>query len=217
MALRFHLRPTRDHGVQRRIGDVLARHLAAADILGRTQILRHTYKKTGKLLTMTGTTRHVRFDEGDDTTYLTTGFSVDLPQDDAAGYIRDLTPVTKEIFDGLTSVYRKDAFTLAGTADLRLIQNVQQALAQIAKDGGTAQDFEAAVNALTDEAGIARLNAFTLDTAFNTAMQRAFSLGRYEQMSDGAVTSVLPYWQYWTVGDDRVRPESFQIWRRGTP
>ena len=63
------------------------------------------------------------------------------------------------------------------------------------------------MNAITDDAGVAQLDAFTLDTAFNTAMQKAYSLGRYEQMSDPAVKAVLPYWQYWTVGDDRVRPE----------
>jgi hypothetical protein len=38
-------------------------------------------------------------------------------------------------------------------------------------------------------------------------MQKAYSLGRYEQMMDPAVQQALPYWQYLTVDDDRVRPE----------
>jgi len=203
MALRFHMMPTRSHEIQARVGNMLARHLAAANLLGRVQVVKLAHKKTGRKLPVAAGSRHVNFDDDD----LYGSFSTDLPGDDAAEYIRDLTPVTKEIFDGLTAQYKKDAFTLAGAADLRLIQKIQAALAEVAQKGETAADFEAAVNKITDDAGIAQLNAFTLDTAFNTAMQKAYSLGRYEQMTDESVTAVLPFWQYWTVGDDRVRPE----------
>jgi SPP1 gp7 family putative phage head morphogenesis protein len=196
----------RDAAVQHRMGDLLARHLAASNILGRAQILKHVHKKTGKRLQMVSSSRlNVNFD--DDSTDLSAGFSTDLPSDDISDYISSLVPVNKDVFDGLTAQYRKDAFTLAGAADVRLIAKIRDELAGVAKEGGTAADFEAAVNKLTDDAGIARLNAFTLDTAFQTAMQKAFSLGRYEQMKDPAVTDVLPFWQYWTVGDDRVRLE----------
>jgi SPP1 gp7 family putative phage head morphogenesis protein len=148
------------------------------------------------------------FDDSTDPSVLTAGFNVDdFPADDVAGYIRALTPVTRQIFDGLSAQYRKDAFTLAGAADVRLIEKIRDELANVAQKGETVEQFEAAVNALTDDAGMARLDAFTLDTAFNTAMQRAYSLGRYDQMKDPAVATVLPYWQYWTVGDMRVRPE----------
>ncbi len=196
---------TRDSTVQARVGSLLARNLAAANLLGRVQIVKQAARQTGRKLAVAARSRHVGFDEGDDDLY--GSFSTDLPNDEAAQYLRDLTPVTKEIFDGLSSQYKKDAFTLAAAADVRLIEKIRDALADVAKDGGTAQDFEVAVNNLTDEAGIAQLNAFTLDTAFNTAMQRAYSLGRYEQMSDEATQAVFPFWQYWTVGDDRVRPE----------
>jgi SPP1 gp7 family putative phage head morphogenesis protein len=206
MPLRFHMMATRDSTVQARVGNLLARHLAAANLLGRVQIVKQAARRTGRKLAVAASSRHVRFDEGDED-LLYGSFSTDLPNDDAAQYIRDLTPVTKEIFEGLSSQYKKDAFTLAAAADVRLIEKIRDALAETAKDGGTAQDFEAAVNKLTNEAGIEQINAFTLDTAFNTAMQRAYSLGRYEQMSDEATKAVFPFWQYWTVGDDRVRPE----------
>ena len=35
----------------------------------------------------------------------------------------------------------------------------------------------------------------------------AYSLGRYEQMMQPMTKAILPIWQYWTVGDNRVRPE----------
>ena len=74
------------------------------------------------------------------------------------------------------------------------------------QQGGTAADFRKAVNTITDQAGIARLTSFDIDTAFNTNVQKAYSVGRYEQMTEDSVMDALPFWQYWTVGDDRVRP-----------
>jgi SPP1 gp7 family putative phage head morphogenesis protein len=205
--LRFHIIPGHDDAIQERVAHQLARHLAASNLLGRVQIVKHAHRKSGRVIPISASSRFRRFDEGDDADNLYGSFSTDLPNDDAAQYIADLTPVTKEIFNGLTAQYRSDAFTLAATGDIRLITKIRDALADVAQKGGTAQDFEAAVRQITDDAGVAELNAFTLDTAFNTAMQRAYSLGRYEQMSDAATVSVLPVWQYWTVGDDRVRLE----------
>jgi SPP1 gp7 family putative phage head morphogenesis protein len=210
MALRFHMMTPRDGGAQRRLGDILGGRLAAANLLGRVQVAKLARRRTGRAVPIAASSRHhVRFDEGDgsDVDELIASFSTDLAQDDEADYIRSLVPVIREVFDGLSTQYRRDAFTLAGTADVRLIGKIRDALADAAQKGDTAQDFEAAVKKLTDDAGVAELNAFTLDTAFNTAMQKAYSLGRYEQMRSTGVTAVLPFWQYWTVGDDRVRPE----------
>jgi SPP1 gp7 family putative phage head morphogenesis protein len=203
MALHFHMMPTRDHAVQQRVGDMLARHLAAANMLGRIQVVKLAARKGHKLPVVASSRHHLHFDE--DGIY--GSFSTELPNDDAAGYLRDLTPVTKEIFDGLSSQYKRDAFTLAGAADVRLIQKIRDALAEAAQKGETKDQFELAVKKITDDAGVAELSSFTLDTAFNTAMQKAYSLGRYEQMKDPATKNVFPFWQYWTVGDDRVRPE----------
>jgi SPP1 gp7 family putative phage head morphogenesis protein len=207
MSVRVHIP---GDSIQHRVGDLLARHLAAANLLGRAQIVREAKRKTGKVIEIATSSRlnhgHHHFaEDGEDTGSI--GFSLDLPNDDAADYIRGLTPVTKDTFDGLSSQYKKDAFTLAGAADVRLIEKVRDELADAAAKGSTSDDFQKAVQQITSDAGVTDLNAFTLDTAFNVAMQKAYSLGRYEQMSDAATMAVLPYWQYWTVGDDRVRPE----------
>jgi SPP1 gp7 family putative phage head morphogenesis protein len=206
LALDFHLATPRDSGLQRQLGDVLASHLASADMLGRLQIVRHAHKKTGKLLPIATGRKTIRFADDDDQSG-TAGFAFDLPDDQAARIIGQLTPVTRQIFDGLTATYRRDAFTLAGVSDVRLIQKIRDALGDIAQKGGTAADFHKAVQQLTTESGAADLNAFTLDTAFNTAMQKAYSAGRLEQMREPHMVDALPFWQYWTVGDDRVRPE----------
>ena len=60
---------------------------------------------------------------------------------------------------------------------------------------------------LTSDAGVEDLAAFELDTVFQTNAGKAYSAGRLEQMKEPGMMDALPYWQYWTVGDDRVRPE----------
>jgi SPP1 gp7 family putative phage head morphogenesis protein len=195
----------RDSNVQHKLGDLLARHLAAANLLGRAQIVKDVHRKTGKVIPFAATSRlQVKFDEDSD---LTAGFSLDLPNGTAADYLRGLTPVTRLTYDGLSSQYQRDAFTVAGVSDVRLIEKVRDELAQVLKDGGTQKDFEAAVAKLTSTEGVEKIAAFTLDTVFTTNMQKAYSLGRFEQLSDPAVRSALPFWQYLTVGDGRVRPE----------
>lgn len=196
---------------QEKIGDLLARHLAAANLLGRTQVVRDLYRKTGKVVEISTSSRfrshlkHVHFDEGDQDASL--GFSFDLPANGSADYLRGLTAVTKDTFDGLSAQYKRDAFTIAGVSDRRIIERVRDALADIIQKGGTREEFEAAVKKLTGEAGVADIAAFTLDTVFTTNIQKAYSLGRYEQMTEPEVIDALPFWQYLTVGDDRVRPE----------
>src|SRR6185437_4518031 len=207
MALGVHFGVARDNAFVSRLGDVLARKLASADVLGRLQVLRHAYAKTKKQLPMSAAASRVQFDEGDDDGTAALGIGFDVGGRDAANYISALTPVTKQVFDGLTAQYQRDAFTLAAASDARMVKQIQDELGEIAAKGGSAPDFRTAVNHITDEAGVQRINSFTLDTAFNTAMQKAYSAGRLKQMQEPHMQDALPYWQYWTVGDSRVRPE----------
>lgn len=202
--------------LQERQANTLAMHLAAADLLGRAQVVRTVHKRTGRTVEIGQRTTRFRFEEGDDgrnenlgdsVLAFPVGFDASLPNDDVAAYLRGLTPVTRDVFDGLTAAYRKDAFTLAGVADTRLLTKIRDELADVAEQGGTAAQFDKAVSQMLSDAGVEEMSAFTLDTAFNTAMQRAYSRGRYDQMKEPEVKAVLPVWQYWTVGDNRVRPE----------
>lgn len=197
MALGFHLAEPRESGLQHKLGDVLARHLAAADLLGRLQLLRHARGKTGKLLPLSEISHSVRFAEDDDLhDQVATGFSFDLPDNDAERFLRTLTPVTRAVYDGLTAQYQRDAFTLAGVSDVRLIEKIRNALGDIAAKGETVEQWHAAVRRLAGD-DVADLNAFTLDTAFQTAMQKAYSAGRLTQMREPHMIDALPFWQYW--------------------
>ena len=198
---------------QVQLGDLLARNLAGANLLGRLHVAKYAVGRVNRpmrLSTQMGH-GHSTFAEDDaapaiagDT--LGVGFSFNLPPTGAIDYLRTLTPVTRDLFDGLTNQYRRDAFTVAGIGDERLIAKIRDALGEILAKGGTRDDFHNAVDELTTEAGVDKLAAFELDTVFQTNAGKAYSAGRLEQMREPGMLDALPYWQYWTAGDLRVRP-----------
>ena len=193
---------------QARLGDLLTEHLAATNLLGRLHVARFGLMKTKRpvrLATSFGPSRTFAEDDIQGDT-LNVGFSFELPPTGAVNYLRNLTPVTRDLFDGLTRHYQNDAFTIAGVSDQRLIAKIRDALAETLAKGGTRDDFHAAVDELCSEAGVQKLAAFDLDTVFQTNAGKAYSAGRLEQMREPGLMEALPYWQYWTVGDLRVRP-----------
>jgi SPP1 gp7 family putative phage head morphogenesis protein len=188
--------------------EIFADYQAAFNILGRLSVLKTTRKKTGKILPLMSSSHlfaDVPADLPEDVSTIYTSF--DLPPTNAVEFIRSLTPVTREIFDGLSRQYQVDAITITGVTDLRLIDKIRDELADVVMSGATKDAFRSAVDDLTDAAGVARLTSPTIDTVFSANAQKAYSTGRYEQMTEQAVLDVLPFWQYWSVGDDRVRPE----------
>lgn len=196
-----------EHAEQVRLGDLLATHLAAANLLGRLHVAHVGLVKTKHPVHLATTSRLRNFAEDKaqgDTFHV--GFSFDVPPTGAVEYLRNLTPVTRNLFDGLTSQYRNDAFTIAGVSDQRLIAKVRDTMADTLAKGETRADFHKAVDALTSDAGVEQLASFELDTVFQTNSNKAYSAGRLEQMKEPGLMDALPYWQYWTAGDLRVRP-----------
>jgi SPP1 gp7 family putative phage head morphogenesis protein len=184
---------------QRSLGDLLATYMAAFDVLGRLHVLQNAKAKTGRELKLnTISSQGAQFAE-------VLGFTA-VPFEGAIRRLRNLTPMTRAAFDGLRQQYKMQAFTVAGTSDVRLIDGIHKALTDIVASGQTEQDFKTQVQQLATDAGVADLSAFAIETVFHTNVQTAYQNGRFEQMRDPAVAAALPYWQYNTVGDDRVRP-----------
>ncbi len=194
---------------QVQIGDLLAQNLAAFNLLGRLSILQHAEGRVAQPLRLATHSSLQQFAASVDDATMRVDFT--LPSIGAIDYLRNLTPVTRTVFDELTRQYRNDAITVAGVNDQRIIAKVQAELGAVLESGGTSADFRAAVNTITDAAGIDRIAAFELDTVFTTNVQKAYGAGRYEQMTEESTQDALPFWQYWTVGDDRVRMEHAAI------
>ncbi len=184
---------------QNEVGDLTARYFAAFDLLGRAHVILAAQKKTGNKFRLATTTSIPKFAEFDDL-----GFE-SLPFTQAIDRVLKLIGLSRDAYDGLAQKYRQQAFTVAGLSDVKLIEQIKQALADTLQEGGTQADFQRAVDTLTDEAGVNRLATTQINTVFQTAVQSAYQAGRLEQMSDPAVTAALPYWTYRTAGDDRVR------------
>ena len=181
-----------------------------AILLGRLHVARFALSKRRKPMRLALTGHRIRNfaedDRNDAGDVLGVSFSFDLPATGAIDYLRNLTPVTKDLFDGLTAQYRSDAFTVAGVSDQNLIAKIRDALSETLSKGGSAHDFRAAVDEMCSKAGIDKIAAFELDTIFQTNTGKAYSAGRLEQLREPSLVDALPYWQYWTAGDLRVRP-----------
>ncbi len=186
---------------------IIADYQAAFNILGRLNVLKSARQRTGLILPFMSSS-HLFADlpqVPEDTSAIYTSF--ELPSTNAVEFLRSLTPVTREVFDGLSRQYQVDAITISGVTDQRLIEKIRDELADVIMSGATKDAFRSAVDDLTDAAGVARLTGPAIDTVFAANAQKAYSTGRYEQMTHQAVMDALPFWQYWSVGDNRVRPE----------
>jgi SPP1 gp7 family putative phage head morphogenesis protein len=188
---------------QNKVGSDIARYLAIADLLGRAQVIEYAEKKTGQKFKLNTLAAITRF--GEEIRFNDLGF-YSVPPELAIERILKLISMSRNAFDGLAQRYKMQAFTIAGISDVRLIEQIKKALVDVLTHGGTGKDFEAAVNSLTDKAGVARILRTQIDSVFQTNIQTAYQNGRYEQLTDPAVLIALPYWMYRTVGDDRVRP-----------
>lgn len=94
------------------------------------------------------------------------------------------------------------AFYVTGLAERDAAQAVKDALAKALEDGETLQDFQARIADVINQQG---WRGDRIETIFRNNLQTAYAAGRYAKME--AVKKARPYWQYFTVGDDHVRPK----------
>jgi SPP1 gp7 family putative phage head morphogenesis protein len=125
---------------------------------------------------------------------------------EAIALFRDKVPMTTQAFGQLTEAYRARAFTIAGQETARAVAVVQGWLDQVLARGLTMRDFLAGLEEAADAGGITAVNPYHAETVFNTNIQTAYNAGRWEMYHAPEVAEAFPFFQYHTVGDDRVRP-----------
>lgn len=124
---------------------------------------------------------------------------------EASDWFRTRLPVTRDEWDGMRVAARRQAFTIAGTQQLDVVQAVMESL-QSAVDKGTPIDkWRADVRAsLAKKFGAAGdIQPSTLTTAFINANQQAYNTGRWHQMNAPEVTAALPYKKFDVVLDGK--------------
>lgn len=185
----------------------LMRAMVAADILGRVRVLEEAQKKVGRKLNPTQALALAPYGAGSalETFAEILGFESVKPQG-AIDFMRSLTAFTKQAWNRLAPQYRLAAFTVARVENLMVVEQTRELLAQALDEGWSQARFAKEANAMFDRAGVTRLNPYHLETVFQTNMQTAYQNGRAKQLSDPKVRRVLPFWQYRTQADERVRP-----------
>ena len=123
--------------------------------------------------------------------------------EEASKWFRARVVVTKSEWDAMSSHARRQAFTVAGTQQLKVVQTVFDSL-QSAIDKGTpiATWRKEIMKKLGAE--FTSRNAHTLDTAFINSHQTAYNTGRYYQLNDPSVTASMPYQLWDSVMDTRT-------------
>lgn len=183
---------SRDAGPNPSLAESLARSMAAADLLARIHVARSMEKRSGSLPELSSA---IHFAEAKPLPFESVPFTR------AIDFIRNLSPVTRSIFDSLLPKYRAVSFTVARVADDRVIEQIRAEMEKTIAEGGTKIQFRRAV-----QANAASLAKAHINTVFRTNIQTAYMAGRFEQLTASDVVEVFPFWRYRTVGDAAVRP-----------
>lgn len=147
--------------------------------------------------------------------------------EEAIAWFRSKVPITKPEWEQLTETARRQAFTIAGVADLDLIAEVQESMAQALEQGVFYRDWAASVKEQL-AAAWGREDAVRLETIFRTNIQSAYQAGRYRQITDPDVTAARPFWLFDAVLDNRttsicqglngtIRPADDSYWSSRIP
>ena len=115
----------------------------------------------------------------------TTADPVD-PQE-AIDFFRRKTLLTDGEFKALSEQNYRKAFTLAGVADIDVIQSVYDSLDGALAEGTLFKDWKAEIGEKLEAAwgGTVANPGFRLETIFRTNLQSSYAAGRYEQAKSG--------------------------------
>src|SRR3972149_4502511 len=102
--------------------------------------------------------------------------------------------------------FRPRAFASAGQTRGRAVAVVKGWLDRVLEQGLTFKDFRDGLDEAAEAGGITAVNPYHAETVFNTNIQTAYNAGRWEMYHAPEVAEAFPFFQYHTVGDDRVRP-----------
>lgn len=138
-----------------------------------------------------------------------------LPFNEAIEHFLARGIISYEEFEKLSNEERARAFAVKDAAMANMIDRVKRDLDRAMKTGDVSlRDF---INSYKIE-GVA---AHYSENLYRTATATSYQAGRLRQMQDPDVIDALPFWEYVTVGDDRVRDFhaalNGKIWQASDP
>jgi len=110
--------------------------------------------------------------------------------------------------------FRQRAFVMAHVDQQSILDELKEELAKVLSGGGTFTDFQDRAYEL-----LSNPSPVHLEMVYRTNIQTALNAGKFYEGMDAI--EELPYWEYVTVGDDRVRPAHAEmegkIYRKDDP
>lgn len=134
------------------------------------------------------------------------GTFLDLDVNDAVAYFEDRYPENSRDTSLILNNYVQEAERGERRMARALSNRARDHLAEALREGGTLQEFAAAVRRDAVNLGIEVPSHGYLQTVFKTQTGMAYGAGRFKQLTSHEVLSVRKYGQYITFRDSHVRP-----------
>jgi hypothetical protein len=151
------------------------------------------------------------------------------PFQNAIAFHRSRVPISDAEFYRLSNEAKLRAFTVSGLARQASITEAYRLVDEAIKSGSTMAEFRSTFTTYLAQNGEALLDESRLNLIFRQNVALAYTVGRYEQMSDPDVLAMRPYWMY-PLGpdDDRttticrqlqgfVAPADAEVWKHIYP
>lgn len=147
--------------------------------------------------------------------------------DDAVDWFGQRIPLTEELADQLGDYSGPRAWTIAGVAQLEVVDEVHQSLLSAIEKGTPFAEWQASIEAKLTKAW-GGPNAHRLETVFRNATSQAYNAGRWRQINDPEVRAARPFLFFDGVIDSRTsdicrawdgttRPIDDPIWQTASP
>lgn len=121
---------------------------------------------------------------------------------EAVSAFRNRVPITRELAAKVNGFSHQRGFTLAGVAQLDVVQQVHASIAEAIRKGTAFEEWKKSIEgALTTAWG--KKDSFRIETIFRNATMQAYNAGRREQMLEPDVVRFRPYWLFDGIADQR--------------
>lgn len=131
---------------------------------------------------------------------------VTRPFDQAVKLFKEREVLTPDRFAQLSAAAKRRAFSIAKLARQELLATAHAELGRQLETGAVdLGDFKKLMADRIESAGWTPANASHVETIFRTNIIGGYSAGRHTQMTEPATLALRPFWQIFTVRDDRAR------------
>lgn len=121
-------------------------------------------------------------------------------------YIRQRVQMTDADLAALRLQYGQVAFAVANQASGAIERSLQTTLRNVRAENLAAREGLDRFGAAIRRNGMTAVRSNVIETMFRTQTSIGYSVGRQRANAEPEIDSILWGYQYWTVGDDRVRP-----------